>query len=113
MAKERNPGSKTNEASKDAASVVAQEVTKGGVTAPALKQVEEKEAQTHEPPAIPEENLQTDLIKKYGEDYITAERDGETTYFTKQAWRNLEGDKGGWKRQIKTPPEVAELENKN
>lgn len=71
----------------------------------------EAEAQ---PATMTEEDKEAALTAKYGEGYVSAERhikgqQPEKTYFTKYAWDNLDGDKGGWKKAVKIPPEVEEI----
>ncbi len=52
-----------------------------------------------------------DLVKKYGENYVIAQRGDLQQVFTAIAWKNLGGNKNqdGWREVIQTPPEVKAL----
>jgi cell pole-organizing protein PopZ len=51
-----------------------------------------------------------ELTKFYGPDYVTATKDGVTSYFSRRAWDLLGENKEGWKMYAEPPQEVKDLQ---
>lgn len=68
-----------------------------------LKAYEEAEKDA---PAIHER-----LVKQYGKGYVVARRGPVESVFTETTWKRLGGidNKEGWKKVVKTPPEVSKF----
>lgn len=56
------------------------------------------------------------LTKKYGPDFVVAQRQGLTTIFTRSTWNQLKpdrrGNRDGWREALQIPPEVAHLDTR-
>lgn len=62
------------------------------------------------------QRLHEERQKKYGPDYVVAQKGSLFDVFSRTAWNNLskspDGSRDGWRQEVVTPPEVLDLQNK-